>query len=63
MDLFTGQSEPAATNTPVGRSVHWMSCVFLSFDIIWVHHSSFLLAADHYIIIIFGLFLVVFSWT
>jgi hypothetical protein len=27
----SGQSEPVATNAPVGRSVHWMGCVF-SFD-------------------------------
>jgi hypothetical protein len=24
----TGQTEPAATNAPVGRSVHWMGSVF-----------------------------------
>jgi len=24
----TGQTEPAATNAPVGRFVHWMGCVF-----------------------------------
>jgi hypothetical protein len=29
-----GQSELTATNAPVGRSVHWMGCVF-SFDAGW----------------------------
>jgi len=29
-----GQSEPAATNAPVGHSVHWMGCVF-SFNVKW----------------------------
>ncbi len=28
------QNEPTATNAPVGRSVHWMPCVF-SFDAEW----------------------------
>jgi hypothetical protein len=32
--LFWGQSEPAGTNAPVGRFVHWMGCAF-SFDITW----------------------------
>ncbi len=32
--LFVGQSEPAATNAPVGRSVHWMPCIF-SFGAGW----------------------------
>jgi hypothetical protein len=32
--LSYGQSEPAATNAPVGRSVHWMGCVF-SFGARW----------------------------
>ncbi len=32
--LKGGQSELVATNAPVGRSVHWMGCVF-SFDIRW----------------------------
>ncbi len=27
----TGQSEPAATNAPVGRSVHWMEFVTVHF--------------------------------
>jgi hypothetical protein len=26
--LYPGQSEPAASNAPVGRSVHWMGCIF-----------------------------------
>jgi hypothetical protein len=29
-----GQSELITTNAPVGRSVHWMGCIF-SFDIRW----------------------------
>jgi len=29
-----GQSELTATNAPVGRSVHWMGCVF-SFGAGW----------------------------
>jgi len=31
---YTGQSELTATNAPVGRSVHWMGCVF-SFGAGW----------------------------
>jgi hypothetical protein len=42
-----GQSEPAATNAPVGRSIHWMGCIF-SFDIGWVHHRPFPFDVDHY---------------
>jgi hypothetical protein len=34
-----GQSEPAATNAPVGRSVHWMGCV-LSFGARWGSSQS-----------------------
>ncbi len=41
-----GQSEPAATNAPVGRSVHWMGCIFHS-ALDGVHLSPFLFAADH----------------
>ncbi len=29
-DFFLGQSEPAPTNAPVGRSVHRMGCIFSS---------------------------------
>jgi hypothetical protein len=29
-----GQSEPTATNAPIGRSVHWMPCIF-SFGARW----------------------------
>ncbi len=32
--LQKGQSELTATNAPVGRSVHWMGCVF-SFGAGW----------------------------
>jgi len=32
--IFPGQSELTATNAPVGRSVHWMGCVF-SFGAGW----------------------------
>jgi len=35
-----GQSEPAPTNAPVGRSVHWMGCVF-SFSTRWGSSQSF----------------------
>ncbi len=34
-----GQSEPAATNAPVGRSVHWMGCSF-SFGARWGSSQS-----------------------
>jgi hypothetical protein len=34
-----GQSEPAATNAPVGRSVHWMGCIF-SFGAGWGSSQS-----------------------
>ncbi len=37
-----GQSEPAATNAPVGRSVQWMDCVF-SFGTRWGSSQSFFL--------------------
>jgi hypothetical protein len=40
------QSEPEATNAPLGRSIHWMGCVFHS-ALDGVHHSPFLFAADH----------------
>jgi hypothetical protein len=33
-DRVPGQSELTATNAPVGRSVHWMGCVF-SFGAGW----------------------------
>jgi hypothetical protein len=32
--IYIGQSELTATNAPVGRSVHWMGCVF-SFGAGW----------------------------
>jgi len=41
------QSEPAATNAPVGHSVHWMGCTF-SFGANGVHSSPFLFAIDIY---------------
>ncbi len=34
-----GQSELTATNAPVGRSIHWMGCVF-SFDAGWGSSQS-----------------------
>ncbi len=37
-----GQSEPGATNAPVGRSVHWMGCVF-SFGARWGSSQSIFL--------------------
>jgi hypothetical protein len=37
--LVTGQSELTATNAPVGRSVHWMGCVF-SFGAGWGSSQS-----------------------
>jgi hypothetical protein len=37
--IETGQSEPAATNAPVGRSVHWMGCIF-SFGAGWGSSQS-----------------------
>ncbi len=37
-----GQNEPAATNAPVGRSVHWMGCVF-SFGAKWGSSQSLIL--------------------
>jgi hypothetical protein len=36
---LNGQSEPAATNAPVGRSVHWMGCIF-SFGAGWGSSQS-----------------------
>ncbi len=36
------QSEPAATNAPVGRSVHWMGCIF-SFGARWGLSQPFFL--------------------
>ncbi len=56
-----GQSEPAATNAPVRRSVHWMGCAF-SFSVIWGYHSPFLGCWTLYLFI-FGFFLLLFSWT
>jgi hypothetical protein len=37
--LGPGQSELTATNAPVGRSVHWMGCVF-SFGAGWGSSQS-----------------------
>jgi hypothetical protein len=37
--LTSGQSELTATNAPVGRSVHWMGCVF-SFGAGWGSSQS-----------------------
>ncbi len=34
-----GHSEPAATNAPVGGSVHWMGCIF-SFSARWGSSQS-----------------------
>jgi hypothetical protein len=41
-----GQSEPAATNAPVGRSVHWMGCLF-SFGARLGSSQSISFSADH----------------
>jgi hypothetical protein len=56
-----GESEPAATNAPVGRSVHWMGCDFHSVPD-GVHRSPFpfVFAADHCTFSFFGLILIVF---
>jgi hypothetical protein len=59
--IIISQSEPAATNAPVGHSVHSMGCIFYSVSH-GVHHSQFLFSADHhtfFFCIIFGFFL----WT
>ncbi len=59
--LYVGQSEPAATNAPVGRSVHWMGCVF-SFGAKWgpiTVHFFLLLTTVLFFLILFlvlGLF-------
>ncbi len=45
-DGCIGQSEPATTNALVGRSVHWMGCIFHSAPN-GVHHSPFLFATNH----------------
>jgi hypothetical protein len=37
--VVVGQSELTATNAPVGRSVHWMGCVF-SFGAGWGSSQS-----------------------
>jgi hypothetical protein len=37
--LLVGHSELTATNAPVGRSVHWMGCVF-SFGVGWDSSQS-----------------------
>ncbi len=58
--VVPGQTEPAATNAPVGSSVHWMGCDF-SFDVRWVHHSPFLFAADHCSFVFGGFVLSCFS--
>ncbi len=42
----TGQTEPAATNAPVGRSVHWMGSVF-SFGAGRSSSQSIFFPADH----------------
>ncbi len=39
LDAHYGQSELTATNAPVGRSVHWMGCVF-SFGAGWGSSQS-----------------------
>jgi hypothetical protein len=46
-----GQSEPAPTNAPVGRSVNWMDGLrfFIRCQMGFIHHSTFyFFAADHY---------------
>jgi hypothetical protein len=56
-----GQSELTATNAPVGRSVHWMGCVFFirrRMGFMTVHF--FLLLT---IVLFFFWFLLVFPWT
>jgi hypothetical protein len=45
--LYKRQSEPAATNAPVDRSVHWMGCVF-SVGARWgSSHSLYFSGTDH----------------
>jgi hypothetical protein len=51
-----GQSELTATNAPVGRSVHWMGCIF-SFGAGWGSSQLISFAADHYILFFYFLFL------
>jgi hypothetical protein len=56
-----GQSEQAAINAPVGRSVHWMGRVF-SFGIRWDSSQSISFRCDHctnFFVFVLGCF----SWT
>jgi hypothetical protein len=58
--LQWGQSEPAATNAPVGRSVHGMGCIF-SFGAIWGSSQSIFFHCRSLYLIYFCLFLTIFS--
>jgi hypothetical protein len=44
--VINGQSEPAATNAPIGRSVHWMGYVF-SFG-----QMGFIIVPPHFFLLI-----------
>jgi hypothetical protein len=57
-----GQSEPAATNAPVGHSVHRMGCSF-SFDLRWGSLQSIYFRCWLLYFFFLGLFLVVFPST
>jgi hypothetical protein len=39
VSVHSGQNEPATTNAAVGRSVHWMGCIF-SFGVEWGSSQS-----------------------
>jgi hypothetical protein len=57
-----GQSELTATNAPVGRSVHWMGCVF-SFGARWGSSQSNSFCCGPLYFFIYFLVLGRFSWT
>ncbi len=58
-DHLQGQSELTATNAPVGRSVHWMGCVF-SFGAGWGSSQSISFCCWPLYFFFLFLFLVVF---
>jgi hypothetical protein len=55
-----GQSEPTATNAPIGRFVHWMGCVY-SFDVSWDSSQSISFHYQPLYIYILGFVLLFFS--
>jgi hypothetical protein len=57
-----GQSEPIATNAPVGHSIHWMGCI-ISFDIRWGFIIVHFFSMPTSILSFLDLFSVVFFWT